>query len=275
VAMVAICESDRNRPVLKELEIPLSRWPRPVLNPPDRIARLSRDGACKLIASQQGLCMPRTVRVNRAVLRGVADKELRLPGVLAEGEFPLIVRPVDTHKGQGQARLQSPAELADYLRSRAEGEFYLTNFVDYRSADGQFRKYRIVLIGGRPELCHLAISEHWMVHYMSAGMTENAAKRAEEARAMCDFDQDFAHRHKEALATIVRNLDLDYVGVDCGDTHTGDLLIFEVDSGMTIHSMDPPDLFPYKGPQMHKVFENFRRLLMSAARRGNSVMAAA
>jgi hypothetical protein len=265
VAMVAICESDRNRPVLKELELPLSRWPRPVLNLPDRIARLSRDGACHLITSQPGLCMPLTVRITRDSLRGIAEGKLSLPLVLKDGAFPLIVRPVDTHKGQGQAKLQSPGELADYLRSRAEDEFYLTSFVDYRSPDGLFRKYRIVLIDGRPELCHSAISEHWMVHYMSAGMTENASKRAEEARAMRDFDQDFAHRHGKALQTIARNLDLAYVGIDCGETPAGDLLIFEVDSGMTVHAMDPPALFPYKGPQMRKVFEAFRRLLICAA----------
>src|SRR5206468_288417 len=114
---------------------------------------------------QPGLCLPRTVRVNRAILRSVAEEALRLPLVLEEGEFPLIARPVDSHKGQGQARLQSPAELRDYLHSRGEEDFYLARFVDYRSLDGQFRKYRIVLIGARPELCHLAISEHWMVHY--------------------------------------------------------------------------------------------------------------
>jgi hypothetical protein len=275
VAMVAICESDRNRPVLKELEASLRQWQRTVLNVPERIARLSRNGACDLIRSEPGLCLPRTVRVNRAILRSVAEEEINLPQVLEDAEFPLIVRPVDSHKGQGQAKLQSPAELRDYLHSRAEEDFYLTRFVDYRSPDGQFRKYRIVLIGGRPELCHLAISEHWMVHYMSAGMTENAGKRAEEARVMRDFDRDFVQRHGKALATVARNLELEYVGIDCGETDDGELLIFEVDSGMTVHSMDPPDLFPYKGPQMRKVFDAFRALLINAARRGSSVTAAA
>ena len=275
VVMVAICESDRNRPVLKELETTLRQWPRPVLNPPDRVARLSRNGACDLIPSGPGLCMPRTVRVDRATLRSIAEEEISLARVLECGEFPLVVRPVDSHKGQGQAKLQSPADLLAYLQSRGEEDFYLTRFVDYRSPDGQFRKYRIVFIGGRPELCHLAISEHWMVHYMSAGMTESAGKRAEEARVMRDFDRDFPQRHGKALATIARNLELEYVGIDCGETDDGELLIFEVDSGMTVHSMDPPGLFPYKGPQMRKVFDAFRALVINAARRGSNVTAAA
>ena len=92
---------------------------------------------------------------------------------------------------------------------------------------------------------------------------------------MRDFDRDFVQRHGKALATVARNLELEYVGIDCGETDDGELLIFEVDSGMTVHSMDPPDLFPYKGPQMRKVFDAFRALLINAARRGSSVTAAA
>jgi hypothetical protein len=266
VAMVAICESDRNRPILKDLALSLQRWPRPVLNRPDRIARLSRDGACQLIVSQPGLCWPRTARVSKAILQGIVQEDFPLGIVLEDGEFPLIVRPVDTHKGQGQAKIESPTELVDYLHSRAEEDFYLTRFIDYRSSDGSYRKYRIVLIDGKPELCHLAISDHWMVHYMSAGMTNSPEKRAEEAQAMRDFDHDFARRHRQGLATIAHNLGLDYVGIDCGETREGELLIFEADSGMTVHSMDPPDLFPYKGPQMRKVLGTFRNLLVKLAK---------
>jgi hypothetical protein len=31
---------------------------------------------------------------------------------------------------------------------------------------------------------------------------------------------------------------------------------------MTVHAMDPVDLFPYKQPQMRKVFGAFRQMLM-------------
>jgi hypothetical protein len=36
---------------------------------------------------------------------------------------------------------------------------------------------------------------------------------------------------------------------------------------MIVHSMDPPELFPYKPPQMEKVFGAFRAMLRGA--RGN------
>ena len=61
--------------------------------------------------------------------------------------------------------------------------------------------------------------------------------------------------------------ELEYVGIDCGETPDGELLVFEVDSGMTVHAMDPVDLFPYKQPQMRKVFRAFRQMLIDASRR--------
>jgi glutathione synthase/RimK-type ligase-like ATP-grasp enzyme len=177
----------------------------------------------------------------------------------------LIVRPVDSQKGHGLMKIDTPAALAGYLATRPEAAFYIARYVEYRGPDGQFRKYRVVLIDGRPYACHMAISQSWVVHYMSAGMVESVAKRAEEARFFAAFDDDFARRHRDALAFIARRLELEYVGIDCGETPDGRLLIFEVDSGMTVHSMDPDDTFPYKRPQMRKVFRAFRQMLLDAS----------
>ena len=123
------------------------------------------------------------------------------------------------------------------------------------------------LIGGRPYAVHMAISEHWMIHYLNADMTGSTEKRAEEARFMATFDDDFAARHAEALRAIAERIDLDYIQFDCGETRDGQLLVFEVGTNMVVHAMDPPDLFPYKRPQMEKVFSAFQALLRSHARR--------
>ena len=262
LAMVAVCESDRNRPLLHHIEAIVESWPRPVLNAPGQVARLSRDGACAYIQSQPGIVMPGTARIDRHILEQIGRGELPLRDVLPDGAFPMIVRPVDSHKGQGLMKLEEPAAIAGYLAKQRQPDFYIARFVDYRGADGLFRKYRVLFIDDRPYLCHMAISSHWMVHYMNAGMTESAEKRAEEARAMAGFDDDFADRHRNALATVAQQLELEYVGIDCGETLDGELLIFEVDSGMTVHAMDSIEMFPYKQPQMRKVFNAFRTMLM-------------
>jgi glutathione synthase/RimK-type ligase-like ATP-grasp enzyme len=270
VMFVAIGESEQNIPLLQELEDAVKTWPRPVLNQPGRIAQLSRDHACALLQSVPGVEMPVTVRIARQQLEQIGCGEMQLASVLAGGVFPLIVRPVDSHAGKGLEKLDSPADISAYLQNMAQDEFFISRFVDYRAADGMFRKYRIVLIDGRPFVCHMAISEHWMIHYLNAGMAESADKRAEEAHCMASFDTEFARRHAGALRAIYERIGLDYLGIDCGETADGSLLIFEVDSNMIVHAIDPVEIFPYKQPQMRKVFFAFREMLHNAAQRAVS-----
>jgi glutathione synthase/RimK-type ligase-like ATP-grasp enzyme len=267
VLFVAIAQSDRNMPLLKQIDAALASWPRPVLNRPDRIALMSRNEACALLKLAPGVEMPITVRIARQPLEQVAAGELSLSDILADGKFPLIIRPVDSHAGKDLDKLDDTVALVNYLQDMPNSEFYISRFVDYRGQDGLFRKYRIVLIEGKPFVCHLGISEHWMIHYLNAGMAESSDKRAEEARFMIDFDSQFACKHAEAFRAIYERVGLDYLGIDCGETADGQLLIFEIDSCMIIHAIDPVDIFPYKQPQMNKVFSAFRQMLLNATQR--------
>jgi|SRR5215510_1710192 len=135
--------------------------------------------------------------------------------------------------------------------------------VDHRGEDGLFRKYRVALIDGRPYACQMAISERPVVHYHDAGMRESAEKRAEEARFMTHFDEDFARRHEGALRALCGHVGLDYFAVDCAQTRDGRLLLFDVDVAMIIHSMESPELFPHKPAQMRKIRDAFRAMLAS------------
>jgi hypothetical protein len=264
LAIVAVGESDENRTVLRELASLIEGWRQPVLNVPSRIAELSRDAACALLQAANGTAIPTTLRVARATLERIATGATPLDSVL-DGSFPIIARPIGSHAGDGLSKLDDAVAMADYLRGRPETEFYISPFIDYRSADGLFRKYRIALIDGRPYACHMAVSHHWMVHYLNAGMTESAAKRGEEARFMTTFDHDFAMRHEAALGAIAERVGLAYFAIDCGELKDGRLLLFEADVAMIIHAMDPPDMFPYKGPQMRKVFAAFDAMLRKYA----------
>lgn len=268
VAFVAIGESEDSLQTLKLADSLVREWPRPVLNSPGRIALLSRDSVSAMLKTVPGVDIPDAVRVARQMLEQIVSGEQPLSGVLNDGDFPLIVRPRDSHAGKGLDKVDNPAELAAYLQTREEAEFYLARFVDYRSADGQFRKYRLVLIDGLPYASHMAISDHWIVHYVSGGMLEEANKRAEEERFMAQFDSDFAQRHTVALSGIARSVGLDYLVIDCAETPDGKLLVFEVDNSAVVHAMDSVEIFPYKQPQMSKVFEAFRNMLFKARERG-------
>jgi hypothetical protein len=265
VLFVAVGESDENISLLQELADIQQVWPRPVLNSPGRIALLERDSTCAILGDAPGVVMPVAVRVSRQSLAEIDAQRQPLSSVLANGAYPVIIRPVDSHAGRGLAKLERAEDLREYLLAMSENDFYISPFVDYRSTDGQFRKYRVVMIDGRPYICHLAISSHWMIHYLNAGMLESAEKRAEEERCFASFDTGFAAKHAQALQTIYQRMGLDYLGIDCAETPTGELLIFEVDSNMIVHSFDPVETFPYKQPQMQKVFAAFRALLCKTA----------
>ena len=99
-----------------------------------------------------------------------------------------------------------------------------------------------------------------MIHYVNAGMYEDAKKRDEEAVFM-DRYEDFARHHKSALDAIYQRTRLDYLCIDCAETQDGQLFIFEIDHTMVVHAMDPESLFPYKQTHMLKVKTAFRDFL--------------
>ncbi len=258
---IAVSESDANQPLLAQLARDCAERGLQPLNRPERILRTARGPAAEVLRGAAGVVMPATARVDRARLGELVRCERSLASLLPDGAWPLIIRPVDSHAGHGLERVASPFELSRYLSGTDAAAFFLSTFVDYRGADDQYRKYRVVLVDGAPFAGHLGVSSHWMVHYLNAGMTDCAAKRGEEADFMTGFDTGFAHRHGAALGEIGRRFGLDYLVIDCAETRAGELLVFEVDPGAVIHSMDPDDVFPYKRPAMQRVRAAFRALL--------------
>jgi glutathione synthase/RimK-type ligase-like ATP-grasp enzyme len=265
VALFAIGESDETRPALERLRTLPGRWSQPMLNSPAAILDLSRDRLWRKLDGVRGLVVPPTVRTHGGALIGVARGERPLDRVLPDGAWPLIVRPVGSHAGKGLERIDDAEALAAYMGEAQLQAAYASRFIDYASQDGRYRKYRIAFIGGVPYLAHMAVGDHWMVHYLNAGMAESAEKRAEEAAAMAGFALDFAIRHAAALAGMVERLGLDYFAIDCAETSGGELLLFEADVSMIVHALDPEDLYPYKRAQMAKVFKAFEALLRAKA----------
>jgi hypothetical protein len=261
IAINTVGESDPDRLVMQEIERQIPTWPCPVLNRPDRAIQLSRDGMYDLLRAVPGLVMPPTVRMDRA------DFEKLGGGLLPGGQFhgyptfPLIARPIGSHAGRGLVKLDSAGAVDAYLAGQGEGGFFLSPYIDYRSADGQYRKYRVIWVDGRPYPCHMAIADQWKVWYYNAGMVDSLAKRAEEEQFMSAFDEGFAHRHAAALAAMVDRFGLEYVGIDCAELPDGRLIVFEGDISLVVHDMDPPDLYPYKSPPTQKLFAAFYDML--------------
>jgi hypothetical protein len=254
IAFIAPSAADKHLPALKMISGMLETWQRPIINHPQKILNCVRETASQLLQDVPGLRVPHTERIKRDGKAGYA--------------FPITLRPAGTHSGNGLEKIDDEAGLKRYLEAHAQRDaFYISEYVDYKSQDKLYRKLRIVLIDHQPYICHMAISEHWIVHYSSANMTSFAQRRAEEKRMMESFDTDFAVRHGGALKAIAERLDLDYVVIDCGETHQGELLFFEADTVGWVHATDPVDVFPYKPAVMQKAFDAFRTMLIKKAQR--------
>jgi hypothetical protein len=259
--IVAISESDKNHELLATLEQTLATWPKPVINAPQHIPSVGRAVASSLLQDAPGLLIPATLRASRSTLQAIATGSARLPELFDGCDFPIILRPIGSHAGIDLDKIDGPDEITSYLSRVNAIEFFLSRFIDYSGKDGLFRKMRVALIDGAPFACHMAVSSNWMIHYVNAGMYEEAWKREEEASFMAHFD-DFAQRHRMALNAIFSRTKLDYLCIDCAETTDGQLFVFEIDHAMVVHSMDPEDQFPYKQFHMQKVKNAFRDFLL-------------
>ncbi|MGA8900203.1 ATP-grasp domain-containing protein [Bradyrhizobium sp.] len=261
VAIVIASDSEECVEALRKINDLAGRWPRPLLNPPRLVRNLDRDKLHGLLRGIDGLEIPATLGVTRTEILSVAQSQADISSLAAELKFPIIMRPRGSHAGVGLDRIDDAAAIARYLAERPADEFFVSRFVDYSSPDGLFRKYRVVFVGGKPYACHMAIADRWDIWYLNAGMAQSAEKRREEERFMRDFDGDFALRHGGALAAVASRIGLDYFTIDCAENKNGELLIFEADNTAVVHNMDSPDVFPYKGPQMRKIFDAFAAML--------------
>ena len=75
-----------------------------------------------------------------------------------------------------------------------------------------------------------------------------------------------APRHAAAFQALHAAFGLDYVALDCAEDREGRLLVFEADTAMIVHDMDPPDLYPYKAPAMRRLFAAFQALIADRVR---------
>ncbi|MBI5129933.1 MAG: hypothetical protein HZA66_10865 [Rhodopseudomonas palustris] len=261
LAIVIASDSEECRGALAKIAAHAASWPAPLLNPPALIGHLDRDKLYRLIGDVDGLDIPATIPVARDALAAVAAGPAALAEVAQGAVYPIIARPRGSHAGFGLARIENDAALAAYLAERQEAEFFIARYVDYASDDGLFRKYRIVVIDGKPYACHMAIADRWDIWYLNAGMAQSASKRLEEAAFFHTFDFGFARRHRTALDGMIERIGLDYFTIDCAQTPAGDLLVFEIDNTAVVHNMDSPELYPYKPPQMVKIFDAFAAML--------------
>ena len=254
IAIVISSLSDLTKPSTDRIQKILHKWPKPVINRIENIQKFRRDQFFTFAHGISGIYIPET----KVVLRSqMTAKKPPYP-------YPFIIRPLDSFGGHGLSKIEKFSDLSEYLNKHQLTEFFLSPFIDYSSPDGLFRKYRIAVIDGKAFPSHMAISEKWALWYYNAFMANNKKKISEENQFLLNFDKDsLGKKYGTALKQLAKKIGSEYFVLDCAETKTGELLIFEGGHDMIVHDMDSPALFPVKNKHMHKLFHAFQKMIKS------------
>ena len=161
--------------------------------------------------TRAGVRTPRVVRIGPGFARDLGGLTL-----------PILVR-----KNWGHAdvmlRLDSAAQVEQWLESHGpgNGEWVATEYIDVRSADGNYRKYRYVLFGERGVCRHLIVSPEWEVRPSSRVLTETTI--AEEL----GFVEGACGAH-DLLNAARRELGFDIAAFDYSFDSDGAMIVWEV-----------------------------------------------
>jgi tetratricopeptide (TPR) repeat protein len=258
VVVNLISDADQAQAVLPLAGDLVRRLGKPTVNDPGKIERTTRDMVADLLQGIPDCRIPK-------VWRQQAGADFSLPALQAAlpSSSAILVRPVGTHGGDDFEKIESPAELASLLEQRCSTDRYLIEYIDYRSYDDYFRKYRFIFVGEEILPYHLAIGSDWKLHHDNTDMVNQPWMQREEESFLGDPATAFNAGHYQALRTIRQRVGLDYFGIDCGLDRSGNLVVFEVNASMLVH--DRNEQFPYKAPHVARIKSAFDEMLRKFA----------
>jgi len=266
-----IGDADLCKPALRTARRLVKRTAMPVLNPPAAVIRTGRLANARRLKAIPGVVTARTRAVARDVLAGPDGPSL----VATCGfSFPLLLRSTGYHTGRHFLLVSAASDLAAAAASLPGDELLVIAYLDARAGDGNARKYRVMLVGGRLHPLHLAISNDWKVHYFTSAMAENADHRLEEARFLENMPAVLGDKAMTALEGIERMLGLDYAGVDFGLNANGDLLLFEANATMIVSRPDDDARWTYRRAAIDRIVEAVADLIRQKAHLGSMMMGA-
>ncbi|HTU68771.1 MAG TPA: tetratricopeptide repeat protein [Candidatus Baltobacteraceae bacterium] len=189
------------------------------INPPELVRETGRVQVAQRLRNIDGLIVPHIEAVGRDELARVE-------------RYPVLVRAPGYHAGEFFELARDRSEL-ESVAAALPGERLLTiELLDARGADGAYRKYRVLSIGGRLYPVHLARSTHWKVHYFSADLARTPEAVAEEEAFLRNMRTAIGERAMRAIETAAQRIGLEYFGIDFGLDARGNVLFFEANATM-------------------------------------------
>lgn len=227
-----------------------------VINRPEAVMRSTREQVAKRLAGIAGLRVPKVVR-----LRDPKPGAATTAAQRARLDFPLIVRHAGTHTGKIVGLVDGPEALDAACSGR--GEFILIEFVDFRSEDGFFRKYRLWSFGQSTIFRHMVITDNWNIHIKDRMhfMIDRTELVEEEVRLLERAEGAFPKNVHDVFHGVRQRLGLDFFGMDFALDGRGDVILFEANATMSFFPLEPHPCFSYLGKILEPARKAFWTLL--------------
>ena len=256
-----ISDADSCRTSLEAAAALLAQTQAPVINSPAYVLATSRESNAQRFASIPGLRTPQIATFSREILAGnTAGAVLKQHGF----SFPLLVRAPGYHTGLHFVSVKTPLGLSGALRDLPGDNLSVIEFLDARNADGEIRKYRVMIIDGKFYPAHAAISKDWKVHYFSSTTPELTEYRAEDKAFLENMPQVLGPRAMETLGQMRDALKLDYAGIDFSVGASGEIILFEANATMNVNP--PPDneeRLSYRKAPVQKIADAVRTMFFA------------
>ena len=236
---------------------------RPIINHPKYVLNTSRESVSNLAQSVPGILSPRTVQID---LSEKLDDEVMGKLIALFGDSQLLVRPLGSSTGKGLELLDDITDLM-HFRDRYDDKMYnITEFIDFVSEDGLYRKYRVFFVEGEMFPEHCVASKCWNIHSSSrmGEMINDSVLQHEEETFLKAPSSVLSETNIQALKHLCEKIRLEYMGVDFGLTRDRQILLFEANSGMRVNN-DYNNNFPYLSRYTQSISFKFKQMLLKKA----------
>jgi glutathione synthase/RimK-type ligase-like ATP-grasp enzyme len=231
IAFNSICDADANIQTLENAIEIIETLNLKVINKPQKILETTRDKIYKKMKDAETFFMPKTLRVNpqyvKDIIKLIEDNEISLP---------FIFREAGAHGGKSSLLVHSLDEIQNLQSFAFDGrEYYITEYVDFCGNDGLYRKYRIIVVDGKPYMRHMVASKNWAIH---AGTREELMVEEEYLRAEEKiFFKEGTTKFSLMIEEITQKVGLDFFGFDFSVMKDGRPILFEANACMNSLSM--------------------------------------
>ena len=218
-----ICEPHAQRRALEQMRRFELATGIAVVNPSWVISATTRPLIARRLAHQAGVRMPHCTHYQ-------AGASTLTEHVQAQGHaYPVLLRAPGRHGSAGLLRIDDADALARV--DVAVRSCTVTDFVDFRSADGLWRKYRFVYAGDRLFRRHMLVDAEWNLVGAARRFMRDRPALLEEEQAWLEEPVMLENDSIEArVMHQFRAVQLDFGAIDCALLADGNLVVFELNA---------------------------------------------